>query len=145
MKRWIFYGVIFLLMVGIGFVIEFRERDVNVEVPPTEVVQNPADAKRQREALLKLHSPDSGRSPDIVLQETWAQELSTQEVESINQFVGTEVNTIATALPAGGYKVEHAGKYRHGIVLQKQADGSLIRHEVGPNGIYEQQSSAAKK
>lgn len=107
---------------------------------------NQLDSKRVSADLMRETSPHNHKlAPGIDREETWAKDLTESQVDSINKFVGVDADHQADALPGGGYRVSHTGKFRHGVVLQKQADGSLIKHEVGPNGIANKSAGLISK
>lgn len=63
------------------------------------------------------------------------QDLTSEQVAEINDFVGVDRDTSRVALPTGGQQVHHNGKYRHAVLLQRNEDGEIQKVEVGPNGI----------
>lgn len=81
------------------------------------------------------------KTNEVSIEDTWANQLTEKEIESINKFVGNSQEVTIQSLPNKGYKVIHQGKFRHGVVVQKNTDGSISKYEVGPNGIHDKDSS----
>lgn len=61
--------------------------------------------------------------------------LTNVQVNSVNDFVGRERESLVTELATGGKKIQLNGTYRHAVVLQRDEHGKIRKVEVGPSGI----------
>lgn len=61
--------------------------------------------------------------------------LTSEQVEDINNFVGSERQISEEILPNGGEKIDLNGKYRHAVVLKRNENGKIEKVEIGPQGL----------
>lgn len=129
MKNRFFYFGIFAIFSTIGILFLLRQDPINTDTAGT-TTHREKETRKQKELNLKISSEK--RKSTLAEYQTY---LSSNEIESINKFVGVSRSYVVNDLSERGQKIISDTPYRHGMIAVLKEDGDIGKFEVGPNGV----------